>query len=197
MVSAPSGAGAALVDEDALQATIVRVVSALKEAEVPFALTGGSAVYARGGPPTTHDVDVLVCEERVPDAVRALVDAGMRAEDPPEDWLTKVFDDDWLVDIIYRPNERVVTPEVLAAAEPMRVGAIEAPVRLATDILVDKLLVLGPHRCDLGEVLPVARALREQVNWRRVQEETRDSPYAAAFLLLGTRLGIVEGLEEL
>jgi len=196
MVSAPADAGAALVDEGALQATIVRVASALKAAEVPFALTGGSAVYARGGPPTTHDVDVLVCEERVPDAVRALVDVGMRAEDPPEDWLTKVFDDDWLVDIIFRPNERVVTPEVLAAAEPMRVGAIEAPVRRATDILVDKLLVLGPHRCDLGEVLPVARALREQVNWQRVREETRESPYAAAFLVLGERLGVIEGLED-
>ena len=187
--SAPTPGGR-LADEKGLQRTIIEVVSALRSGEVPFALAGGSAVYARGGPPTTHDVDVLVCEQDAEDAVRALVEAGMRAEDPPEDWLTKVYCGEWLVDIIFRPNERPVTPQVLATAEEMRLDAISAPVMPATALMVDKLLVLGPHRCDLAELLPVARALREQVDWDEVTDETSSSPYAEAFLLLLDRLDI-------
>jgi hypothetical protein len=187
--SAPTPGGP-LVDEKGLQRTIIEVVSALRSADVPFALAGGSAVYARGGPPTTHDVDVLVCEQDADDAVKALVEAGMRAEDPPEDWLTKVYCGEWLVDIIFRPNERPVTPETLATAEDMRLDAISAPVMPATALMVDKLLVLGPHRCDLAELLPVARALREQVDWDEVREQTSSSPYAEAFLVLLDRLDI-------
>jgi hypothetical protein len=182
--------GDPLVDEQGLQRAITEVATALKGAGVSFALTGGSAVYARGGPPTTHDVDVLVCADGADDAVRALVDAGMRAEDPPEDWLTKVYCGEWLVDIIFRPNERDVTPDQLASAEELRVGSVSAPVMSATSLMVDKLLVLGPHRCDLAELLPVARALREQVDWSQVADQTADSPYAAAFLLLLERLDI-------
>jgi len=183
-------AGDPLVDEQGLQRAITEVATALKGAELPFALTGGSAVYARGGPPTTHDVDVLVCAHDAETAVRVLVDAGMRAEEPPEDWLTKVYCGEWLVDLIFRPNERDVTPEQLAAAEDLRVGSVTAPVVSATSLMVDKLLVLGPHRCDLAELLPVARALREQVDWAEVAAKTAESPYAASFLLLLERLHI-------
>jgi hypothetical protein len=183
--------GAPLADEEALQRTATIVVAALKGADVPFALTGGCAVYARGGPPTTHDVDVLVCEDRAKDAVDALVAAGLTAAEPPEDWLTKAFCGDWLVDIIYRPSNRPVTPETLAQAEELAVGAVHAPVMPATAVMSDKLLVLGPHRCDLSELLPVARALREQVDWRQVADETAQSPYAEAFLFLARRLDII------
>jgi hypothetical protein len=183
--------GAPLADEESLQRTATIVVTALRGAGVPFALTGGCAVYARGGPPTTHDVDVLVCEENARDAVDALVGAGLTAAEPPEDWLTKAYCGDWLVDIIYRPSNRPVTPETLAQAEDLPVGAVRAPVMPATAVMIDKLLVLGPHRCDLSELLPVARALREQVDWRQVAHETAQSPYAEAFLFLAERLRII------
>jgi hypothetical protein len=188
--------GAPLVDEESLQQVATRVVTALRAGGVPFALTGGSAVYARGGPPTTHDIDVLVCRDQADDAVTALVNAGMRAFDPPEDWLTKVFCGDWLVDIIWRPNDRECTPETLALAEDLRVGAVTAPVMPATSLLTDKLLVLGPHRCDLAEVLPVARSLREQIDWEHVAQEVAGSPYAEAFLVLANRLRISAPVEE-
>jgi len=176
--------------QDALLRTVTRVASALRPTGIPFALTGGCAVYARGGPETEHDVDILLREDDVPTAVTALVAAGMRAVDPPEEWLTKVYDGDRLVDLIFRPNERQVTAETLAAAEEMRVGATTVPVQTATDVLVGKLLALGPHRCDMTELLPIGRALREQIDWDRVRAETDESPYAAAYLTLVDRLGV-------
>lgn len=58
-------------------------------------------------------------------------------------------------------------------------------------MLSSKLLVLDGHRCDFSELLPFARALREQIDWEQVREETKDSPYAEAFLVLIERLDII------
>lgn len=181
---------------DRVQRTLVRVGTLLRDAEVPFALTGGSAVYARGGPFSEHDVDVLVRPGDVDTAVRALVEAGMRAAEAPEDWLRKVYDGEVLVDLIHRPAELTVTDETLAGADEMQVGPMTAPVAPATDVLVQKLLVLGPHHCDYTWVLPAARALREQVDWQQLADRTTHSPYAEAFLLLAERLGIAPVTEE-
>ena len=178
--------------QDALLRTVTKVASALRPTGVRFALTGGCAVYARGGPETEHDVDILILEQDVPTAVNALVGAGMRAADPPEEWLTKVYDGDRLVDLIFRANDRQVTPELLDAAEEIRVGSTYMRVQSATEVLIGKLLALEVHRCDLAVLLPIARALREQIHWPTVRSRTAQSPYAEAFLLLCDRLGITD-----
>ncbi|MBW4718823.1 nucleotidyltransferase family protein [Saccharothrix obliqua] len=176
--------------QDQLLRTLVKAANALRGQGIPFALTGGCAVYARGGPATEHDVDILVREEDAKPAVSALVAAGMRAADPPEDWLLKVYDGDSLVDLLFRPNELPVTDETLARAEDLAVGSVTLPVMPATEVMVSKLLVLDGHRCDFSELLPFARALREQIDWSRVVEATAHSPYAEAFLVLVERLDI-------
>lgn len=177
-------------ERTALERTLVRVCTTLRAAGLPYALTGGSGIYARGGPLSEHDIDVLVRPGDADDAVRALVSAGMRATDAPEDWLRKVYDDAVPVDLIYRPAEYPVTDDTLAAAEELSVASVQAPVAPATDILADKLLSLGPQYCDFGWVLPAARALREQVDWQALRARTHHHPYAEAFLLLAERLGI-------
>src|SRR5690606_22783664 len=84
----------------------MRVANTLRSHEVHFALAGGCAVYAHGGPASEHDVDVFVTEQDAPEARKVLVAAGMRAVNPPEDWLLKVYDGDCLVDLIFRPSGR-------------------------------------------------------------------------------------------
>lgn len=178
-------------DQQRLLRTLTRVVSALRKQGLRFALTGGCAAYARGGPASEHDVDVLIQESDVAPALEALGEWGMTAEDPAEDWLMKAYDGDLLVDLIHRPNECPVDRSLLDRADQIRVGPITAPVMPATYIAVDKLMVLDPHRCDMTELLLVARSLREQIDWQEVCAETERSPYAEAFLLLVERLGIV------
>ncbi|WP_067824531.1 hypothetical protein [Nocardia inohanensis] len=175
--------------------TLTRVVNTLLDNEIPFAVGGGCAVYARGGPASDHDVDIFV---KPVDAYRAratLTAAGLRPVDPAEDWLTKVYDGDTLVDLIFRPNYRTVTDELLGRAAWLRIGPTAAPVVSGTDLLVDKLMVLDPHRLDFTRLLHIARDLREQVDWARVRTETEMSPYARAFLGLLDDLGITEQRE--
>ncbi|HEX6352091.1 nucleotidyltransferase family protein [Actinophytocola sp.] len=183
------------MDEKTLLYTLTKVVNTLAEAGIDFAVAGGCAVYARGGPPSDHDIDVFVREDEARAAQQALIAAGMRGEEPPEDWLTKVYDGDVLVDIIFRPNHRTDMAELLARAEEMRIGPARARVVTGTDLMVDKLLVLDPHRCDFTPLLPIARDLREQVDWDKVARETASSPYARAFLTLVEALSVAE-LEE-
>jgi hypothetical protein len=180
------------MDVDELLQTLTRVVTALSDKDIRFAVGGGCAVYARGGPPSDHDVDIFLREADVRCAVDALAAAGMRPVEPPEEWLTKVYDGDRLVDLIFQPNYRPVTDEMLDRAALMRIGATAAPVISGTDLLVDKLLVLSAHRCDFAPLLRIARDLREQVDWARVSEETAESPYAASFLRLIEELAVIE-----
>ena len=41
-------------------ATMKKGAAALRDADIPFVLGGGLAAWARGGPPSDHDVDFLV-----------------------------------------------------------------------------------------------------------------------------------------
>ena len=68
---------------------------------------------------------------------------------------------------------------------------MQMPVLAATELLVHKLAALDEHWCDFAMLLPVARALREQVDWERVRTEAADNDFAVAFLFLAERLGIV------
>jgi hypothetical protein len=73
----------------------------------------------------------------------------------------------------------------------MPVLSVHMPVLTATDIVVTKLLALDEHYCDFGRMLPVARALREQVDWPHVRGAAEGNDFAVVFLQLLRRLGVV------
>src|SRR4051812_46741428 len=177
--------------DEGLSTTLKRVAAALKAADIPFALGGSFAVYARGGHSSDHDVDFLIREQDKAKALTELAKVGFETEEPPEDWLVKVYDDGRMVDLIYRPVESPVTDETLSDTTLISVEAIYMPVISATRLMVHKLLSYSQHYCDFATGLPVARSLREQIDWERVRRETVKSPYAEAFLVLLDRLDVV------
>ena len=177
--------------DEGLVNTLKRVASVLKQAEVPFALGGSFAVYAHGGHSSDHDVDFVIREQDKARALEELAAVGFEVEQPPEDWLVKVFDEGRMVDLIYRPVESPVTDATLRDTVMRPVEAINMPVLSATQLMVHKLLSYTQHYCDFATGLPVARSLREQIDWDRVRDLTAKSPYAEAFLVLLDRLDVV------
>jgi hypothetical protein len=169
-----------------------RAAAVLRDNEVPFALAGGLAVYARGGPATEHDVDFILREEDAERALELLVSAGFRAERPPEGWLYKLFDDTGtMIDLIFSPNRMPeVVPEILERAEAIEVYAIAMDVMTVTDVLATKLLTLKEHEVDYASVLEIARNCREQIEWDLLRDRTAQSPYAKAFFTLAEELGL-------
>jgi hypothetical protein len=176
---------------DRLLETLKRAAHLLREADVPFALAGGIASWARGGPPREHDLDFFLTEADAERALAVLAEAGFRTEKPPEGWLYKAFDGDVMVDLIYAPASGPVTPEEIQRAEEMEVHATRMRVLTASDILAAKLLAMKEHEVDYESVLELARALREQLDWDDIRHRTEHSPYAKAFFTLVEELGVV------
>jgi hypothetical protein len=173
-----------------IEATMKKAAAALRAAEVPFALAGSLATWARGGPETTHDLDFIVRARDTKRALEALVHAGMRPEEPPEGWLLKAYDGETLVDLIFEPNGLNVE-EVLQRAEHMQVASLRIPVMALEDVFVTRLLSLSEHRLDFSRPLATARAVREQVDWADVRARTANSPYARAFFALLEELRVI------
>jgi hypothetical protein len=173
-----------------LREALKTVAVVLKEGEAPFALAGGYALWARGGPEPDHDVDFLIAEDDVARVAAALAEQGLDVVQPPEDWLFKVFVSDAMVDILFRINGEPVQRDRFDTVDSIEVESVEMPVLSATALMSDKLNALEEHACDLTKVLPSARAVREQVDWSQVAEETRDNDFAVAAMFLLERLGI-------
>src|SRR5205085_5669287 len=142
----------------------------------------GLAVYARGGPESDHDVDLVLRQGDADRALEVLAAAGFRCDNPPEGWLYKVYDDrDAMIDLIFAPNNRPEAVDgILQRAEELEVYAIRMRVMSVTDVLATKLLALKEHEVDYDSVLEVARACREQIDWDVLRERVGDNPYAKA-----------------
>jgi hypothetical protein len=172
-----------------IESTLKKAAGALREGGVPFLLGGSLASWARGGPQTRHDLDLMIKREDVERALTALTDAGMRAEDPPEEWLVKAWDGDVLVDLIFWPKGLAIDDDVIARGEEMAVLSMHMSVMAIEDVLVTKLMAITEHQLRFDGVLQIARALREQVDWPQVRRATASSPFARAFFVM------LEGLE--
>lgn len=178
---------------DALRDALRRSASALRAEGPDFALAGSYALWAYGGPEPVHDVDFVVAEEDTEAAALTLEKAGFRIERTPEDWLFKAcVGEDFVIDVLHRLNGTPVSKEAVAAADELDVLAIRMRVLPPTHVVTEKLNSLNEHHCDFAALLPAIRATREQVDWNSVRADTADSPFAAAFLVLLERLGIID-----
>jgi putative nucleotidyltransferase-like protein len=174
-----------------IEHALKRSAAALREAGIPFLLGGSLASWARGGPPTRHDLDLIIKPQDAERALETLAQAGMRPERPPEEWLLKAYDGDTLVDLIYCPKGLPVDDELIGRGEELSVLGMDMRVMAMEDVMATKLLALTEHSLRYESLLQIARALREQIDWPTVRSRTDQSPFARAFFVL------LEGLEIL
>jgi predicted nucleotidyltransferase len=175
----------------AIEHALKRSAAALRRVGIPFMLGGSLASWARGGPETRHDLDLMIRPEDADDALEALREEGMRPERPPEDWLVKAWDGETLVDLIFHPKGMPIDDRVLARAQDLSVLGMEIRVMALEDVMVTKLMAITEHALRFETLLQISRALREQIDWDDVRSRTESSPFARAFLVL------LEGLEIL
>jgi putative nucleotidyltransferase-like protein len=176
-----------------IERALKRAAAALRGAGVPFLLGGSLASWARGGPETRHDLDLMIKPSDLDRAVAALKDGGLRFEDPPEEWLVKVWDGGVLIDLIFGPSGLEMTDEVIARGELLSVLSMELRVMALEDVMTTKLMSLTEHSLRYEGLLRIARALREQIDWDTVRARTAQSPFARAFFVLLEGLGILPG----
>lgn len=169
-----------------------QVAALLKAGDCRFALAGGVAAYAHGVPRRSlHDVDFCILREDADSVSQVLAAAGIRVWAPPEDWLLKADCRGQNVDLIMEMADQVVTPDVLARAEVRPVDSVRMPVLHPTDLLAGLLDAFSDHHCDFGAVLPIARTLRERIDWTLIRRHGKDKPMSEAFLFLLERLDVI------
>jgi predicted nucleotidyltransferase len=178
-------------DFEDIEHALKRAAAALREAQVPFLLGGSLASWARGGPETRHDLDLMIKPSDVERALTALEEAGMRPEVPPEGWLVKAWDGDVLVDLIHHPTGLEITDEVIERGEKINVLAMEVRVMALEDVITTKLMALTEHSLRYDSLLKISRALREQIDWEDIRARTHSSPFARAFFVMLDGLDIV------
>ncbi|WP_228899307.1 nucleotidyltransferase family protein [Streptomyces sp. DH1] len=169
-----------------------QVGAILKRNEHPFALAGSVAVYAHGGHQNLqHDVDFCVRPDDAAAVAETLREAGLTVYTPPEDWLLKASCLGQQVDLIFELAHEPVTTELLARAEELSVDSVLMPVLAPTDLLRGLLAAFSEHHCDFGAVLPIARTLREKIDWEALRRDCGDAPMPAAFFFVLERLEII------
>jgi hypothetical protein len=173
--------------------SLKRSIAALEGQDIPYILGGGLGCWARGGPPSSNDIDLMIKPEDAERAQQALAEAGMRPETPPEQWLRKAWDGDILIDLIYEPSGMTIDDEVIARGEVMSVMAMQIRVMDLDDLLTTKLLAIDEHSADYRDLILITRSLREQIDWAQLRERTVSSPFAAAFFALADGLEISPG----
>jgi hypothetical protein len=165
----------------------------LQQAEIPFVLGGGLSAWARGGPKSEHDVDLLLRPEDAERAIAAFEAAGWKTARPPEGWLYKTWHENGaLVDLIFNPASGPITDEMIERAPIAEVMALRVSVSTLEDVMTAKLMAITEQEPDYGAALEWARALREQIDWDTVRRRTEASPFAKAFFTLVEALGIVD-----
>jgi hypothetical protein len=173
-----------------------RTIVVLRDIDVRYALAGSVASWARGGPETVNDLDLIVAPEDAEKAFEALKGSGMEGEIPPEGWLYKLQDGDVEIDLIFKVTGVDDVHEIIDRSELMRVASLDCPVARVEDHLTPKLLAFNEHYLDYTGALRVARALREQVDWEQLRRRTCHSPYARGFFALLEALEIIPAEES-
>ncbi|MBM7173585.1 nucleotidyltransferase family protein [Streptomyces sp. G44] len=169
-----------------------QVAAVLKRNNHDFALAGSVAVYAHGGTGNLqHDADFCIKPEDAEAVAATLEDAGLAVYAPPEDWLLKAKCLGQDIDLIFRLAHQPVTDELLGRATELPVDSVRMPVLAPTDLMRALLAAFSEHHCDFGAVLPIARQLRERVDWETVRDEGGDAPMPSAFLYLLERLDVI------
>ena len=94
------------------------------------------------------------------------------------------------MDVLHRLRGRPVDAAVIDSAVERELLGLGIPVPAPTPILTAKLQSMNEHYCDFAPLLPVVRAVREQIDWDLIRRDTEDYPFAEAFLLLADRLAL-------
>ncbi|MGW0908825.1 hypothetical protein [Streptomyces sp. NPDC002853] len=169
-----------------------QVGAVLKRGGHDFALAGSVAVHAHGGTGNLqHDADFCIRPEDADAVAATLTDAGLTVYAPPEDWLLKAKCLGQDIDLIFELAHQPVDTELLGRASELPVDSVQMPVLAPTDLVRALLAAFSEHHCDFGAVLPIARQLREKIDWEEVRRGCGDAPMPAAFLYLLERLQVI------
>ena len=129
-------------DDETFSQVLRETVALIERANIPYVLIGGIASTGHGRPRWTHDIDLLVRPEDAERTLKTLERAGYRTEKPDPRWLYKAFNQNVIIDILFRSTGEVrLDNEMLQRSVQLDLFGCRARVAPPEDLLVMKVLV--------------------------------------------------------
>ena len=157
--------------DDRSQAFYVRVMTRLKEADVPF-VVGGAFALARytGIERNTKDFDIFVRRDDIERTLAALSDDTCTTELAFPHWLGKAVCGDDFVDIIFSSGNAVahVDDEWFEHAPVDTVLGMRAQLSPAEEMIWSKAYIMERERYDGADVMHLFLRCGEKLDWARL-----------------------------
>ncbi|MDI6715334.1 MAG: nucleotidyl transferase AbiEii/AbiGii toxin family protein [Actinomycetota bacterium] len=147
----------------------------LSQSKIDFALCGGIAVQVYGRTRETTDIDFLVRETDVEDALIALEKAGFEISRTDPKWLFQGFKNGVKVDLIFEAMGGIqLTPEVRAHTKEIELGGYIYRVISPEDLIIMKAHSLNEERAkDLFDALSIIKGIEGGLDWNYFIERSR------------------------
>ncbi len=145
---------------------------ALGEADVPFLVGGGFALYLylqrwRA----TKDLDLFIRAEDLESALAALAAAGFEVELTDAAWLAKAFRGSVLIDLIFCSYNGLLPVDAGWLDNAREAQLFGLPVRLVgpEEMIVSKAFVAARDRFDGSDISWLIRTLGRDLDWGRIE----------------------------
>lgn len=181
----PSQVSARNTEEGAVfDKVLFSTLDALEEAKIPFALIGGVATSGLGRPRSTHDIDIFLRPEDAELALRTLAKHGFRTEKFDIQWLFKGFQEEILVDLIFRSQgEFYYDDDIHSHRKFVDYHGRQVPVVAPEDLAIIKCAVHyegGPHHWHDA----LAIISRNEIDWNYLLKRAKRASKRVLSLLL-------------
>ncbi|HEY3375487.1 MAG TPA: nucleotidyl transferase AbiEii/AbiGii toxin family protein [Candidatus Aquicultor sp.] len=158
----------------------------LDDAGIDFVLCGGIAVRLYGRVRETTDVDFLISEEDVDQALEFLGEAGFKIKRTDPRWLFQAFKDTSKVDLIFEAMGAVrLSEEVREHAKPAEIEGYTYRVIAPEDLLIMKAHSLSEERPrDLFDAFSIIKETDGKLDWHYFLDRSRPRAQRMLGLLL-------------
>jgi predicted nucleotidyltransferase len=181
---APHYADGARPDDEAMQAALADVVTAVESASIDYVLMGGLGSAKLGRPRTTDDIDLFVRPEDAHRTLDVLTAAGFETDEHDPTWLFKAWKHGVLVDVIFRSSGDIyLDDEMVARGVEHEHAGVRPRIIAAEDLLVIKAAAAAEsvpqHWYDALAIIA-----RTDIDWDYLLRRARNSPRRVLSLLL-------------
>ncbi|MDQ3519567.1 MAG: nucleotidyltransferase family protein [Gemmatimonadota bacterium] len=155
-----------------------RALRALNGNGVRYVVAGAYAIYEHTGIyRETKDLDVFVEPELVPDAMRALKQAGFQTRLEQPHWLAKALDGEHFVDIIFGMGSGLsfIDPDWYCYSRPAILAATPVRVAPAEELLWHRLFISERHRHDMADIAHLILSCGAGLAWKRLLERVGEN----------------------
>lgn len=147
------------------------VLQLMNVSHVPYVVSGAFALQHHTGIwRNTKDLDLFLAPEDVPNALKALTDAGFATEICDPVWLAKAHRADYFVDLITGMSNAVITVDRSWIERGSPAGVIGVPSRVLApeELIASKLFVTRRERFDGADIVHVIHGTQGHLDWDRV-----------------------------